>query len=78
MIISFIIIFFSKENSNYKFNRFLIFLSGIITIIISEFLMSLANSSILNLQISILFKFILFILFFSFFFNKFKSNKIDI
>ena len=35
MIISFIIIF-SKENSNYKFNRFLIFLSGIITIIISK------------------------------------------
>ena len=55
MIISFIIIF-SKENSNYKFNRFLIFLSGIVTIIISEFLMSLANSSILNLQLSILFK----------------------
>ena len=77
MIISFIIIF-SKENSNYKFNRFLIFLSGIVTIIISEFLMSLANSSILNLQISILFTFILFIILFLFLFNKFKSNKIDI
>tara|TARA_Y100001970_G_scaffold294000_1_gene445665 strand:- start:1014 stop:2159 length:1146 start_codon:yes stop_codon:yes gene_type:complete len=77
MIISFIIIF-SKENSNYRFNRFLIFLSGIVTIIISEFLMSLANSSILNLQISILFTFILFIILFLFLFNKFKSNKIDI
>ena len=77
MIISFIIIF-SKENSNYKFNRFLIFLSGIITIIISEFLMSLANSSILNLQLSILFTFILFIILFLFLFNKFKSNKINI
>ena len=77
MIISFIIIF-SKENSNYKFNRFLIFLSGIVTIIISEFLMSLANSSILNLQLSILFTFILFIILFLFLFNKFKSNKINI
>ena len=77
MIISFIIIF-SKENSNYKFNRFLIFLSGIVTIIISEFLMSLANSSILNLQLSILFTFILFIILFLFLFNKFNSNKINI
>ena len=77
MIISFIIIF-SKENSNYKFNRFLIFLSGIVTIIISEFLMSYANSSILSLQISILFTFILFIILFLFLFNKFKSNKINI
>ena len=77
MIISFIIIF-SKENSNYKFNRFLIFLSGIITIIISEFLMSLANSSIFNLQITILFTFALFIILFLFLLNKFKSNKINI
>ena len=77
MIISFIIIF-SKENSNYRFNRFIIFLSGIVTIIISEFLTSLANSSILNLQISILFTLVLFIMLFLFLFNKFKSNKIDI
>ena len=65
MIISFIIIF-SKENSNYRFNRFIIFLSGIVTIIISEFLTSLANSSILNLQISILFTLVLFIILFLF------------
>ena len=63
-MISFIIIF--SENSNYRFNRFIIFLSGIVTIIISEFLTSLANSSILNLQISILFTLVLFIMLFLF------------
>ena len=77
MIISFIIIF-TKENTNYKLNRFLIFLSGVVTIIISEYLMTLANSSIMNLQISILFTFVLFIILFLFLFNKFKPNKIDI
>ena len=74
MVISFLLLF-SKENIKYKLHKFLVFLSGILVIIFSEFIMSLAGVSLFYLKVSVTLTFLLFLSLFLFLFKKFQSNK---
>ena len=74
MVISFLLLF-SKENVKYKLHKFSVFLAGILVIIFSEFIMSLAGVSLFYLKVSITLTFLLFLSLFLFLFKKFQSNK---
>ena len=58
------LLLFSKENLKNKFNKFVVFLLGIIIVILSEFTTSTASSSVVYFQFSIIFTFLLFFILF--------------
>ncbi len=69
------LLLFSKENINYKYRRFMIFLFGIIILVFSEFIMSLSSANLFYFQFSIAIPFILFFLQVGILINKLKLNK---
>ena len=76
ILVSLLLIFKSKENTNYSRYRILIFLIGLSTIIISEMTIRLINENIYNNIKFIIIPFILIISLYSLYFVKFKSMKI--
>jgi len=76
ILISLLLIFKSKENTNYPRYRILIFLIGLSTIIISEMTIRLINENIYNNIKFFLIPFILIISLYFMYFLKFRSIKI--
>ena len=76
MLISLLLIFKSKENSNYPRYRIIIFLIGLSTIIISEMTIRLINENIYNNIKFFIIPFILVISLYLMYFLKFKSWKV--
>ena len=76
ILISLLLIFKSKENTNYPRYRILIFLIGLSTIIISEMTIRLINENIYNNIKFFIIPFILVISLYFMYFLKFKSIKI--
>ena len=64
------LLLFSKENLKNKFNKFIVFLLGIIIVILSEFATSTASASFVYFQFSIIFSFLLFFILFFILFKK--------
>ena len=76
ILISLLLIFKSKENTNYSRYRILIFLIGLSTIIISEMTIRLINENIYNNIKFFIIPFILVISLYFIYFLKFRSIKI--
>ena len=70
------LLLFSKENNNFKFLRFLIFLFGIAVLFFSEISSSFSGSSDLQFLISTLLPLIIFSILLTYLFQKLKSPKI--
>ena len=68
------LLFFSKENVNFKLYRFYIFILGILIIISSELLLPLSSTNKFFFNFTIVFPFILFILQLIILLKKFNSH----
>lgn len=64
------LLLFSKENIKSKFNKFGVFLFGVIIVILSEFATSTASASFIYFQFSVIFTFLLFFILFLILFKK--------